>query len=380
MSELARHDTRTGIQRVGRAIWSELAGRQSADFEFVAVAANARVGFSMLPLDFLDQGEIRGPVGKPVAVRRGDKFLGLDLDARWLPAHKSQVVAWRKAGATVHVVVYDLLPLQCPKWFNLRTRRHFKAWWKFLQIQADQLLCISVSVSQDVLRKLEPARRQIEVKTIALAGDLRNSKPSRGISRAVQEFLVQSPAFVLMVGTVEPRKAYDQALLAFEELWREKGGNSPALVIVGKPGWRTGAIQDRIRLHLELNKRLFWLTDASDEALDILYNKSLGVFLTSRGEGFGLPAIEAAVHGRRALVRDLTVFREQNLPNLTYFQDDDPVQLAQCLAQWLHLPPALHPTTLPTWSDAVDGLLVALGPWPTADGLPAGAVALETVS
>lgn len=72
-----------------------------------------------------------------------------------------------------------------------------------------------------------------------------------------------------MVGTIEPRKGYTQALSAFEKLWQE--GLQVNLVIVGKQGWMVEQFIERLRIHPELNRRLFWLKGASDEVLLRLY-------------------------------------------------------------------------------------------------------------
>lgn len=138
-----------------------------------------------------------------------------------------------------------------------------------------------------------------------------------------------------MVGTLEPRKGHDQALAAIEQLWQKKGGPSLLFVIVGRPGWKTEALQSQLRRHPQAGKRIFWLEDASDELLERLYAACRGVVVASRAEGFGLPLIEAALHGKPVLARDLPVFREINLPHVSYFHGDAPETLTSALLPWL---------------------------------------------
>ena len=168
---------------------------------------------------------------------------------------------------------------------------------------------------------------------------------------------------ILMVGTVEPRKAYAEAIAAFEHLWAKFPTNAPDLVIVGKAGWKTANLQQRIRTHPEQGRQLFWLDRVSDEALCNLYDSCRGVLIASHGEGFGLPLLEAALHRRHVLARDLAVFREQGLSNVTFFDDDDPESLANALTH-LAFVGQQRPQivmNLPTWGDCVDGLLAELG-------------------
>ncbi len=68
------------------------------------------------------------------------------------------------------------------------------------------------------------------------------------------------------------------------------------------------------------------------------------------------------MHRRHILARDLPVFREHGLLNVSYFTDDTPSVLGQRiidLAKNGQRPAPL--LKLPTWSESVDGLLRTLG-------------------
>jgi glycosyltransferase involved in cell wall biosynthesis len=150
-------------------------------------------------------------------------------------------------------------------------------------------------------------------------------------------------------------------LNAFEHLWRS--AEAPELVIVGKPGWKTASLQSRIRSHPEIGQRLHWFDQVSDEELCLLYDACQGLFMTSHAEGFGLPLVEAAVHGKHVLARDLPVFREHNLANVLYFTSDAPEALAERLVELVAMKRKddLVPAGLSTWAKCVDDLLRAVG-------------------
>jgi glycosyltransferase involved in cell wall biosynthesis len=139
----------------------------------------------------------------------------------------------------------------------------------------------------------------------------------------------------LMVGTIEPRKAYGEALEAFEQLWAE--GVDVNLVIVGKQGWMVETLAARLRDHSKNGSRLFWLESASDEVLERLYADASALIAASRGEGFGLPIVEAARHVVPVIARDLPVFREVAGDHALYFEGGTPVGLAQAVRRWLAL-------------------------------------------
>lgn len=362
VSVIMRHDAQTGIQRVVRAVWTNLLERSGPAFDVLPVFATSAHGYRFARPDFLARSPAQRFPGETVRVQPGDKFLGLDLNAHLMPSYQRQIASWRAHGATSHLLVYDLLPLNRPHWFTGKTGRNFKRWMEVVRHHCDQALCISDQVADELRACLGEGVTGPAIGRIRLAGDIEGSHPSRGIDSRVSNIIeqVRRKQSILMVGTVEPRKGYDVALAAFEYLWDKLGDEAPALVIVGKPGWRTEALQDSIRSHPEQGRRLFWLSEVSDEGLGQFYDACSALFLASRSEGFGLPLIEAAMHRRHVLARDLPVFREHRLPNVQFFQDDTPAALAELLHHLAATGPA-PVVSLPSWSDCVDGLLSEIG-------------------
>lgn len=372
VSVIVRNDARTGIQRVVRSVWSQLSSLSNDEFDVVPVYAARSHGYCFAPADFLTKRRKLGIV--PVGVKETDCFLGLDLAAHYFPKWAEQVEAWQAIGAKVHVVVYDLLPWSRPDWFPAATSQRFTTWLDSLIKRADRLLCISEVVAGELRGLLSrvPADRRPQIGRLYLSGDLAGSVPSFGLSPDVERTLelAQETPTLLMVGTVEPRKAYDRAISAFDLLWGSSS-NAPSLLIVGRPGWKTTALQDRIRHHPEFGQRLHWLQEASDEALNRAYAAARAVLVASHAEGFGLPLAESAMHGRWALVRDLPVFREQLLPNVHYFGDDSADALAKSIETIISLaaqrdPPQAH---IPSWSWCAEQLIGEIGlreqPWAT---------------
>ena len=349
-----------------RAIWTELYKLNDETFDVIPVHATARRGYCYVRPSRVEDLH-RGLGTRPVSVQSGDRFLGLDLATQSLPRHRGQLRAWRAAGATVHIIVYDLLPLTCPEFFKKRTVARFRRWFDVVQHQADEAICISRQVGRD-LREYLRSKQCVNTPAIAyikLSGDIAGSSPSKGICEGISRLAsrMRFRPSVLMVGTIEPRKAYDVAIACFEHLWRTGNPDAPELVIVGKPGWKTEALQRYIRRHPEHGRRLHWADEVTDEGLSSLYNSCRGLLVTSHGEGFGLPLVEAVVHGRPALARDLPVFREQELPNVSFFADDRPEILGDLVLQ-LATATSGKPkfvARLISWTESVDGLLAALG-------------------
>ncbi len=371
VSVIYQSDARTGIQRVVRSLLLQLLAAPPAGYRVCPVFATRRQPYAHSHPGFMTSSVNPEPhEAVPITVQKGDLFLGLDLAAHLLPRHQSQLLAWKRRGVALNIMVYDLLPLQNPEWFNAKTTRNFSRWIKWVAVYADSAICISQSVKIELSAWLGarfglPAG-SLPTSTIVLGADIESSAPSDGLPADADFLLARlraTPA-VLMVGTLEPRKGYDQSLAAFEHLWQQPG-KSPLLVIVGRPGWKTEGLQQALRNHPQAGKRLFWLEDASDEYLARLYAVCSGVLVASRAEGFGLPLVEAARHGKPVLARDVAVFRETGVAGVAYFRSETPQALAASIKDWLKAGLAagqpMPNQRPPTWRLAAAQLECALG-------------------
>jgi glycosyltransferase involved in cell wall biosynthesis len=373
ISELVQRDSKTGIQRVVRSILSEWLHHPPADYRIEPVFATAdqtgyfyarhfTLGFLNLTTQLLDD--------EAVDYFEGDIFLGLDLQPNVVPAQEAAYQAMRACGVRVLFVVYDLLPVLFPHHFPAGADVAHEKWLSVVA-NADGAVCISKAVADNLLNWLSIHKEvskssRFSVDWFHLGADVQASKPSKGMPVKAEALLssMRKHLSFLMVGTLEPRKGHLQTLQAFNQLWQE--GQDINLVIVGKQGWLVETLVTSIRQHPHLNRRLFWLTDVSDELLELLYRDCDCLIAASEGEGFGLPLIEAARYKKPILARDVPVFREVAGENAYYFSNTtNSVELADDIKKWLLLyqkdehPKSNHMTSL-TWKESAKALLSAI--------------------
>jgi len=332
VTELAREDLGAGIQRVVKRILAEWLLAPPAGWRVEPVRLSSDRGY-VHARRFL--GRWLGLAGAgddvPIEPRVGDRFLGLDLVRDHAEVAHAALLALQARGVRGAVVVYDLLPWRHPEWFPPGMQARFADWLQRVVAPADQALCISGAVADELRAMLAASDvgRVPRIGVFPLGADLQVPTPPRECLPARRPGRLRW----LMVGTIEPRKGHAQALQAFEILWSR--GIEVELVIAGHPGWKVEDLLARLRSHPERGGRLHWLESVEDPQLAAAYRDCDVLLMASQGEGFGLPVVEAARLGLPVLARDLPVFREVAGEGADYFRGDDGVALATAIQHWL---------------------------------------------
>ena len=338
LSVIHGHDHKTGIQRVSRALYYNL--KLVYGGEVIPVYSDD-LGKSFFIFDSLYDNGHAPITGAAVSFNPGDILILVDLHpGLTINLYNSSAAKYIKnIGARIYHVVYDLLPVIQPDKFWPELVSEFEAWLSSIH-NSDGVLCISNAVADELYEYYcitKPKENgSLPIHWFHLGSDINNSAPTRGLPADTDKVLARlrtCPSF-LMVGTIEPRKAHSQTLAGFDKLWAK--GAEVNLVIVGKEGWKSEVLLDRLRSHPERGKHLFWLEQISDEYLEKIYTNSTCLIAASYGEGFGLPLIEAARHGLPLLVRDIPVFREVTAGHAHFFADRlEPLTISAAVEAWL---------------------------------------------
>ena len=275
---------------------------------------------------------------RPVDLAAGDILIFIDLHPGLAMRMEHKIQRLRARGIQVFHVVYDVLPVLMPEKFWPELQEEFYRWLECVS-RSDGLLCISRAVAaqtSDYLQNFGVKRPDpLRVGHFPLGSNFNEQATGSpgDLSDTFRELRGNHLNF-LTVGTLEPRKAQEQALLAFEQAWAQ--GESWHLILVGRQGWKVERLAHYIREHSELGRRLFWFDAASDELLRALYDLADCVICPSEGEGFGLPLIEAAHAKKPVIARDIPVFREVATPGTRFFPDDrSPTVLKRAVSKWV---------------------------------------------
>ncbi|MGE4546389.1 MAG: glycosyltransferase [Desulfurella sp.] len=348
VSAISRTDLRTGIQRVVRAQLMELLNNPPNGYRVEPIYLTDEGGYwhyryaKRFTSNLLGLGKI-GLYDEAIDYYEDDIFYAPDLAGSFVvEAHKAGVYKQMKAkNVSISFLVYDILPILRPDCFPEGAKATHEHWIDVISSVADNLICISNSVAEELKSYLmvnDKLRKNLQISYIHLGADINQSVPTKGLPKNYEKFLklLKSKISFLMVGTIEPRKGYLQTIKAFDMLWQKD--YDVVLVIVGKQGWMVESTIELINRHPELNDRLFWLSGISDEYLERIYEASNCFIMASEGEGFGLPLIEAAKHKLPIIARDIPVYKEVASDHAYYFENDtDPHTLAKAVEEWYSL-------------------------------------------
>ena len=271
--------------------------------------------------------------GRLVELGAGDVLLL--ADSNWDSSNLwPHVTNARDRGAIIASVVYDLIPLRHPDFVDENLTRVFTSHLRQVTANNDFIVAISRDTCLDFLdfarSTVNPGWSAARARTFRLGSDKWTGDPTE-CSEACGEVVrrVGDRAAYLIVGTFEVRKNHRTVLDAFDQLWSE--GSDICLLILGRPGFRTGDQIARVRSHREWGNRLFWASNASDGDLESWYRASRGVIMASYAEGFGLPVAEALARGKSAITSDIPAHREIADGFCDFFDPSRPDELATLL-------------------------------------------------
>lgn len=371
ISKLHVFDYKTGIQRVLRSLLAELL-KSTATFEYCIIP----VGATFLKKGYfeIDVEDINGVLNfrstrRFITPREGDIFLSFEFDINVQFYQKDVLFGYKQNGCKVVLALYDLFPINIPQYVTPKLTKDFERWINASREYTSLYICDSQAVKNE-LTTLFQERNWLPVPTtwIHLGCNFIKKISSSGISEINQHLLAElktnNSLSFLMVGTIEPRKQHQFVLETFEQLWKD--GKNYKLLFVGKPGWLVNDLIKKINTHPELNRRLFYISNATDEEVRAFYETCSCMIFASSNEGFGLPLIEAAQHNCPIIARDIPIFHEIGGNNVFYFKSQDADGLYSAIITWEKLymagsAPQSKAMPFLTWTQSCEQLLNRLG-------------------
>jgi len=341
----------TGVQRVVRALLS-----QKAVFEEV-------LQFEFVPICYQFNGFYSLDDAASITLETQDEYTPVDFrfkdiyfcpDAFWTMGMSAWFMFLKERGVSVAVIIYDLIPLVRPDFVDTAERINFESALLEVVNRSDILFCISDATRRDldnflIQEGLTTVSERCQVVPLAPA----LSQPAECV--AICDGRLPETPFFLMVGTVEPRRGYTEAIAEFLQ-YRGAGGKA-SLLIVGKAG---PASEDILRVVKDAKSSVVWLNDLNDGELLNAYKRALAVICASRIEGYGMSVSEGLSYNGLVLANRLPVFGEfaGALPH--YFDIDRSGDLARLLLSVSDLKRSRASARLGSWQNTAFELATGL--------------------
>ncbi len=329
----------SGIQRVVR----EVAARLAADPELELVLLEYEepeddFGILSLPA-FL--AYYRDGLGEREKIRTEERIglqefphgsVFLEMDSVW-HSRCSRMALYpelKARGVRIAIFFQDLIPIMWPEYAAAETVCAYMGYMTACVTYGD----LFISSTRANIAYLREFMGRIGVENPApcsvswLGTDFRRQEGHKPGKRL--EEIAAGGKYLLMVGTVEPRKNHELVLDAMDKTLFSEGWQ---LVIAGRQGWNVQETAGRIRRHPLLNRQLHWIEDASDGDIEFLYEHCSFVVFPSFTEGFGLPIVEACGRGIPVLASEHTVLQEVGGDYCRYFSPKDPASLIRVLQE-----------------------------------------------
>lgn len=259
----------------------------------------------------------------------GQGAVFFDLDAAWMCRVKRSYLLpiLKKQGAVIVAHIYDIISVTHPQYCLQRGVCLFMDYIGAHLQYADAMI-VNAQATVTELEKLSAQTGCVlpPCTVIPLGADFQEKKAASQdkVRKSLRTAVKRCGPYLLMTGTIEPRKNHKLLLQAYDEGLRDMGYG---ILFAGYMGWDMEEFEQDMKRHPDYGKRIFWFSGLRDDELSYLYRHAQFLVFCSYTEGFGLPVIEALQRGTPVLAADIPVTRETAGEYCVYFAQDDARQI-----------------------------------------------------
>lgn len=332
----------TGIQRVTREVAVRLI--QDVRFEIVLIHYNAKKNcYYQIDNEKFCEYYCKHLGIKEMMITRREvplKEIGkgtsfFDLDASWMSRVKRSYLLpiLKNQGARIIAHIYDIISINYPQFCLGRGVYNFMDYIGAHIQYADAIIVNAQATKNDLMRLGERTNVIIPpCYVVPLGADfgtqrtISDTEVPDKLIKVVSEF-----PYILMVGTIEPRKNHKLLLEAYDKGLREMGYN---IIFAGYMGWKMEEFQNRLVNHPDYGKRIFHFSGLDDVSIIYLYQHARFLAFCSYTEGFGLPIIEAIAKGTPVIAADVEVLKEVAEGCCVWFEQDNVEMLCNLIRKY----------------------------------------------
>ncbi|MEA5392815.1 glycosyltransferase family 1 protein [Cyanobium gracile UHCC 0139] len=251
---------------------------------------------------------------------------GRDIDLLFCPF---SAPVYAEPGIPTVAIVYDLQHLDYPCFFAPGERRHRTQFLRDLIQTSEAIICISQFSRRSLIQHLQAPPEQLHVVPIAIHQRWQPVEPEITHKHLCALGLAQR-SYAFYPANYWPHKNH-QLLLAAYSLYRQRHPDHAIdLVFTGASATGEAAVKAAV-IAMGLQNHVHFLGYVEDDVLAAVWAGCECLIFPSLYEGFGIPLLEAMIHGKPILSSDAGSLPEVGDDAVLYF---DPRQPEDLVAQW----------------------------------------------
>lgn len=276
---------------------------------------------------------------EPVVFSAGDViyFLGTTWHTHGL---YESLCGLSRDGVKCIFYLHDIIAIKHPEyvWQSFETTFSYNLY--AISKVADAIICNSEATRRDFL-ELSGYDRLVKVVNLAAQPKFALANPAKHRPATLSRYELERHNYVLMVGTVEPRKNHIAVANVWNDLSKRFGDACPTLVIAGRVGWNAEGICQQLEL-MNRSGKILHLQSLEDNELGHLYHNCMFTLYASRYEGWGLPVTESLAFGKLCVCANNSSLTEAGQGLAIHFDERSERELLDILTRLIQQPHMVH--------------------------------------
>ncbi|MBP5493821.1 MAG: glycosyltransferase family 4 protein [Lachnospiraceae bacterium] len=331
----------TGIPRVLMEIVKRLGTDDEFDLNFLEYNQRMDAFRVLKTQEFIDFCNTKTDKRHSIRSNVFIPFDGLDKDSIFFDCDTSWKTRTRrsflypllkKKNVKIVTLIYDIINIDYPQFCDKSDVMNFVDYFGATLIYADKIIVTSKDVKDAIiLRCINMNIESPEIDIIPLGGDFKKKENSEENVQSSVKDIVSKGKYLLMVGTIEPRKNHKLLIETYQRFLRWK----IHFVFAGFSGQGMDKFFAELTTDPDYQNGIWHVDNASDDDIDYLYKNAYAMVFPSYIEGYGLPIIESFVREVPVIAADTNINHEIAGDRALFFEQDNSRELADIVIDLL---------------------------------------------
>ena len=331
----------TGIPRVLMEIVKRLGEDDEFELQFIEYNQSYDAFRLLKTKEFIDfcksktdnRKSIRSNVNIPFdGIEKNSIFF--DCDTAWKTRTRRSFLypILKEKNVKIIPLIYDIISIDYPQFCDRSDVVNFIDYFGASLLYADKIIVTSQDTKDAILLHCVNMDIKIpEIDIIPLGGDFTNKENTEENVQSSIKDIVSQGKYLLMVGTIEPRKNHKVLLDAYQRYLRFKIN----FVFAGFSGQGMDDFFEKLTSDPDYQNGIYHVDNATDDDIDYLYKNAYALVFPSHIEGYGLPIIEAFIREVPVIASDTNINHEIAGDRALFFGQNNSVELGDIVSDLL---------------------------------------------